>query len=72
MNEEKYLDQLIEDEQKELVRSKVYEYGFQQEAADPKKMGKTQALEQLAVWQKHIRGCETRIGMYKEYLKRYV
>lgn len=64
-----YVLRLIEDEKKELAKSKVWEYGFILESTEPKKMGKIEALEKLGTWQAHIKSIENRIGTYQEYIK---
>lgn len=66
-----YILKLIEDEKKEFARSKTYEYMFMLEEVEPKTMGKEKALENLAVWQKHIVSIEGRIKGYKEYIKNH-
>ena len=67
----KYILLLIEDEKKELARSKVYEYCFTFQIIKPKTMGITKATEDLGVWQKHIASVENRINMYKEYINNH-
>jgi len=61
--------EIIDDNRKDLLKSKVNQRYFEMESADPKKMGKQDALEHLAVWTKHINTIEIQIKTFELYIE---
>lgn len=62
------LRQVISDEEKELAVSKVQEWVYAKEAADPVHVGKLDAEERLGLYQKHSRAIEEKIAIIRLFL----
>lgn len=67
--EEELFVELIEESRKELMKSKMNERYWSMESVDPRKAGKQDAMDKLALWQKHIQTVENQINIFKSYLK---
>lgn len=63
------LEDLIEEQLKELVKSEFFVDYYQKEFRNPKKIGKAQAEESLNTWRKHVASVEDQIRLYKDYYK---
>lgn len=63
------IEEIINDLRKELIKSRMNERYWTMEAVDPKKVGKHEAEEKLAIWQKHVKSVEGQIETLKAYRK---
>ena len=64
-----YLKELIDGQEKELVKSQVMEWVYNLEVADPKHLGKQKAMDALGTYQKHTKYVEQNIEVYKKYAR---
>lgn len=60
-SDKEILQEIYKDKQKELMLSRIQEWLYQREYADPQKMGKSAAEEGLAIYQKQIKHIEQQI-----------
>ena len=61
--------EIIDENRKEALKARVNERYFQLESVDPKHIGKTEALERLAMWTKHIKTIENQIKVFELYIE---
>lgn len=67
--EKKYIEQLIENTERDLVNMRVQENMYQKEYAKPKHISKAKAEESLLIYQKRIKFLEENIEVYQLYIK---
>lgn len=65
--EKKLLTELIWTDKKEWMKSKVNEWIYLKEVLKPTNMGKEQAEQGLALWQKHTKAMEQSIIIFEQY-----
>lgn len=64
-----YLNQLIEEEEKEIVRTKAHILFWKKEMRNPTKWGVLKAQENLEIFKGHIELCQGKIKIYEDFAR---
>lgn len=65
----KYITELIEDLEKDIVKNEVQAWLYLQESLNPKKMGRATAETNMAIHQKRVEDLKKQILAYRAYDK---
>ena len=63
------IEALIRDAEEKLEEARFYEHFYNMEVAKPKTIGKNEALDNLALYQKHVKSRETHLKLLLDYAK---